>query len=79
MESSSTNPDLASALPTLDDLLREYDDWSKTLERTDDDWDLVAKTKELYRFAITHYNDPGIELLLKAIVAFEAAKGDASL
>ncbi|MCW2589256.1 MAG: hypothetical protein JWQ86_1683, partial [Mycobacterium sp.] len=34
------------------------------------------KTKALYRFAITHYNEPGSELLLQAIAEFQAAKGD---
>ncbi|RUP04750.1 MAG: hypothetical protein EKK34_12620 [Mycobacterium sp.] len=73
---SSTDLGLEVSPPTIDELLREYDDWSKTADRTDDDWDLVTKTKELYRFAIANYNEPGIELLLRAIRAFEAAKRD---
>jgi hypothetical protein len=73
---SSTNLGIEPSPLTIDDLLREFEDWSKTLDRTDDDWDLVAKTKALYRFAITHYNEPGSELLLQAIAEFQAAKGD---
>lgn len=73
---SSTNPGPEVRPHTVDELLREYDDWSQTVGRTDDPWNLVAKTKELYRFAIVHYNDPGIELLLKAIRALEAVESE---
>ena len=62
--------------PTIDDLLREFEDWSKAADQVSDDFDLISKTKALYRFAITHYNEPGADLLLKAIGAFESAKKD---
>lgn len=60
--------------PTLDDLLSEYDNWRGTLDRDTDDHDSIAKLAALYRFAITHYDQPGIELLLDAIVAIEGAQ-----
>jgi hypothetical protein len=73
---SSTNLGLEQSPPTIDDLLREFEDWSKTADRVTDDFDLIAKTKALYQFAIANYNEPGSDLLLKAIAAFEAAKSD---
>jgi hypothetical protein len=74
MASSSTNLGLDESPRTIEDLLREFEDWSKTADRVNDDFDLVAKTAALYRFAIAHFNDPGSDLLLKAIAAFEAAE-----
>ncbi|MCW2555400.1 MAG: hypothetical protein JWR78_5181, partial [Mycobacterium sp.] len=38
----------------------------------------IAKMVALYKFAIVHYNDPGSDLLLDAIVAVEAAQKDRS-
>jgi hypothetical protein len=76
MASSSTNLGLEETPLTIDDLLREFEDWSKTADRVTDDFDLVAKTKALYRFGIANFNEPGSDLLLKAIAAFEAAESD---
>jgi hypothetical protein len=75
MASSSTNLRLEQSLRlTIDDLLREFEDWSKTADRMTDDFDLIAKTKALYRVNIANYNEPGSDLLLGAIAAFEAAE-----
>ena len=62
--------------PTLDDLLSEYDSWRGALDRDTDDYDAIAKVVALYRFAITHYDHVGSELLLDAIAAVEAAQKD---
>ncbi|WP_457171544.1 hypothetical protein [Mycobacteroides abscessus] len=59
---------------SMDHLLTEYEGWSGVLDR--DDYDLIVKTKALYRFAMNNYNEPGRDLLLQAIRAFEAAKSD---
>lgn len=61
---------------SMDHLLDEYDGWSKTRDRDTDDFDLMTKTMELYRFAIKNYSEPGSDLLLRAIRAFEDAKDD---
>lgn len=74
MTSTDTGPEVRPH--TVDELLREYDEWGQIAARTDDPWDLVARTRELYRFAIVHYNDPGIELLLKAIRTLEAVESE---
>jgi hypothetical protein len=58
----------------MDHLLMEYEDWSGLLNRDTDEYELISKTKALYRFAITNYNEPGRDLLLQAIRTFEAAK-----
>ncbi|WP_155725130.1 hypothetical protein [Mycobacterium avium] len=76
MASSSTNLGLEVSPPTIDDLLREYDMWVKTVDMCEDEFDLVTKTIALYRFAIKHYNEPGSELLLRAIADFEAAEAE---
>ncbi len=46
------------------------------LDRDSDDYDLITKTKALYRFAMNNYHEPGRDLLLQAIRAFEAAEDD---
>lgn len=61
---------------SMDHLLDEYDGWSKTRDRDTDDFDLMTKTMALYRCAINNYNEPGSDLLLQAIRAFEDAKDD---
>jgi hypothetical protein len=71
-------PQLPDTRPSLETLLSEFDGWSKTLDRDTDDFDTIAKMVALYKFAIVHYNDPGSDLLLDAIVAVEAAQKDRS-
>ena len=41
---------------SLDHLLTEYEGWSSILDR--DDFDLIAKAKALYRFAMNNYHEP---------------------
>lgn len=71
--------DFADTSMSMDHLLDEYDGWSKTRDRDTDDFDLMTKTMALYRFAINNYNEPGSDLLLQAIRAFEDAKDDRDL
>jgi hypothetical protein len=61
---------------SMDHLITEFASWSDVLDR--DDFDLIAKTKALYRFAMNNYNEPGRDLLLQAIREFEAASSDSS-
>lgn len=60
--------------PTIDDLINEYDQWKLLLARDSDDFDTISKIAALYRFAIKNYNEPGIELLLRAIETVEATE-----
>ncbi|TCN42433.1 hypothetical protein EV641_1281 [Rhodococcus sp. SMB37] len=62
--------------PTIEDLFNEYDQWRVVLDQDSDQFDTISKMVALYRFAISHYNEPGIELLLQAIEAVEAADKD---
>lgn len=57
---------------TIDNLINEYDDWKSLLDRDSDEFETIGKVVALYRFAIAHYNEPGSELLLRAIEAVEA-------
>jgi hypothetical protein len=59
---------------SIDHLINEYDGWKSVLDRDTDDFDAFAKLTALYRFAITNYSEPGVELLLDAIAAVEAAE-----
>jgi hypothetical protein len=59
---------------SMDHLITEFAGWNSVLDR--DDYDLIAKTKALYRFAMNNYNEPGRDLLLQAIREFEAATSD---
>lgn len=61
---------------SMDHLLNEYEGWSRTLLQDTDEYDLITKTMALYRFAMNNYNEPGRDLLLQAIAAFEAAQDD---
>jgi hypothetical protein len=62
------------SMMSMDHLINEFAGWNSVLDS--DDYDLIAKTKALYRFAMNNYNAPGSELLLQAIQAFEEAKDD---
>jgi hypothetical protein len=42
---------------SMDHLITEFAGWNSVLDR--DDYDLIAKTKALYRFAMNNYNEPG--------------------
>lgn len=64
----------AMKTPTIDDLINEYDQWKSLLARDSDDFDTISKIAALYRFAIKNYNEPGIDLLLRAIETIEAAE-----
>jgi len=61
---------------TLDELLEEYTQWKEVLDRASDDFDTIAKVAELYRFAIVNYNEPGSELLLRAVDAVTRVEKD---
>lgn len=61
---------------TLDELLEEYTQWKEVLNRDSDDFDTIAKVAELYRFAIVNYNEPGSELLLRAVDAVTRVEKD---
>lgn len=59
---------------SMDHLIDEFAKWNSVLDSVD--YDLVAKAKALYRFAMNNYNEPGRDLLLQAIREFEAAESD---
>lgn len=58
---------------SLQELLDEYDNWRGTLDYSNGEFDAVEKIGALYRFAISKYDDPRIDLLLDAIAAVEEA------
>ncbi|MFF2026545.1 hypothetical protein [Rhodococcus koreensis] len=57
---------------TVDGLFDEYDQWKSVLDRDSDEFGALAKLTALYRFAISNYNEPGKELLLRALAAVES-------
>lgn len=73
-----TSTDLGHLKPvrTIDNLLEEYDMWVKTVDQCDDEFDLVTKTIALYRFAIKNHNEPGADLLMRAIAEFESSEAE---
>lgn len=62
------------SMMSMDHLITEFAGWNSILDS--DDYDLIAKTKALYRFAMNNYHAPGSELLLQALQAFEEATND---
>lgn len=61
---------------TLEELLEEYTQWKEVLDRDSDDFDAIVKVAELYRFAIVNYNEPGSQLLLRAVKAVSTVEKD---
>ncbi|TCN42434.1 hypothetical protein EV641_1282 [Rhodococcus sp. SMB37] len=67
--SESVHEDKALA---LDDLVDEFGYWNRLPEIESDRFGSFAQLAALYKYAIAHYNDPGIELLLDAISEAQA-------
>jgi hypothetical protein len=57
--------------PNIEELLQEYDHWQKIPEFDNDEYHAFAKLAALYRFALTHQDSPGNELLFEAIAVVE--------
>jgi hypothetical protein len=57
--------------PNTEELLEEYDRWQKIPEFDNDEYSASAKLAALYRFALTHMDAPGNELLFEAIATVE--------
>jgi hypothetical protein len=57
--------------PNMEELLEEYDHWQKLPELDRDDYSAFRKLAALYRFALTHMDEPGNELLFEAIATVE--------
>jgi hypothetical protein len=66
--------DVMDAPFSFDHLLNQLEGWNSTLLQDTDDYDLITKTLALYRFALKNYNEPGRDLLLHALKAFEDAE-----
>lgn len=52
---------------SLSDLADEYGHWNKLPGMESDSYGAFAQLAELYKYAISNYNEPGIGLLLEAI------------
>ncbi|WP_396913656.1 hypothetical protein [Mycolicibacterium sp.] len=74
MTASSPEDYADISMMSMDHLINEFAGWNSILDT--DDYDLIAKTKALYRFAMNNYHAPGSELLLQALQAFEDARDD---
>ncbi|WP_457171545.1 hypothetical protein [Mycobacteroides abscessus] len=57
--------------PNTEELLEEYDRWRELPSIENDEYSAFAKLGALYRFALTHIDSPGNELLFEAIAAVE--------
>lgn len=56
----------------LGQLAIEHGHWRAMPGYERDRWGCFTLLSEIYEFAIAHYNDPGIELLLQALATAEA-------
>ncbi|WP_156517561.1 hypothetical protein [Rhodococcus sp. LB1] len=72
-ESEMSEASIATAR-TIEELIDEYDQWRSVLDRDSDEFDTIAKIAALYRFAIANFNEPGSELLLRAIASIESVE-----
>lgn len=57
--------------PNTEELLEEYDHWVTLPNIEGDQYSAFAKLAALYRFALTHQDSPGNELLFEAIANVE--------
>lgn len=64
--------------PTFDQLLDEYDQWRALLDRGENEFGAVNSLVAIYRHALAHANEPGIELLLDALSAAMKAEREAN-
>jgi hypothetical protein len=60
-----------TAWPNVKELLAEYDRWQELPGIDRDDYSAFRKLAALYRFALTHMDSPGNELLFEAIATVE--------
>lgn len=57
--------------PNTEELLEQYEHWLTLPSIERDEYSAFAKLGALYRFALTHQDSPGNELLFEAIAAVE--------
>ncbi|MGV0696694.1 hypothetical protein [Mycobacterium paraintracellulare] len=69
---SPTDADTAAKpWPNTDELLDQYEHWLTLPSIERDEYSAFAKLAALYRFALTHQDSPGNELLFDAIASVE--------
>ncbi|WP_396913657.1 hypothetical protein [Mycolicibacterium sp.] len=69
--SAPTDDTTTTAWPNTEALLEQYEHWLTLPNIERDEYSAFAKLAALYRFAITHQDSPGNEMLFDAIAHVE--------
>jgi hypothetical protein len=67
----TTIADAPADWPDIEGLLAEYDRWLTLPGLERDEYSAFKKLAALYRFALTHMDAPGNELLFEALAAVD--------
>jgi hypothetical protein len=71
MTTTDADETTAAPWPNTEDLLEQYEHWLTLPNVERDEYSAFAKLAALYRFALTHQDSPGNEMLFDAIAHIE--------